>query len=358
MAINRMLPWLSAIVLLLTAQLLTALPIQRRAGLVPSLSGAPAVMGSGTYPRANFLSDGSIIGAYTAFEGGQNIITIAHSTDGGVTWTQIGVADSGDSNTHDIDNPYILQLPTGRVLVAFRNHDRESASGPYTFFRITVCASDDNGATWSFLSQPASDPGSVNGNWEPFLRNAEDGSLQLYYSRENSGADQDSLMRTSTDGGATWSDATTISGEGLTETRDGMVGVATVSGSNLIAVFETETNGGQFTIGAVTSSDDGNTWGNRETIYTPTGGNANAPQVVNVGGTLVVSLQTNEDTPTDLDTTDAKVITSGDGGATWGNKVTFSPAISHWPGLLDIDGGSLLGLADDAGAKAQKITLG
>jgi hypothetical protein len=46
--------------------------------------------------------------------------------------------------------------------MVFRNHSKDQ-SGVYTFFRITISASDDNGASWHYLSQPASDPGSVNG---------------------------------------------------------------------------------------------------------------------------------------------------------------------------------------------------
>ncbi|KAL9107678.1 MAG: hypothetical protein Q9227_007485 [Pyrenula ochraceoflavens] len=353
---SRLLTWLTALAFLLLAHTSSAFPLSRRAGLRPTLSGGPSIMGSGTYPRANKLNDGSLIGTFTSFESGQTVITIVRSTNSGGSWTKIGEASRADTATHDTDNPYILQLPSGRVLVAFRNHDR-TAAGVYTFFRITICASSDNGATWSFLSTPASDPGPVNGNWEPFLRIATDGSLQLYYSRENSGADQDNLMRTSTDGGASWTSATTVSGSGTNNARDGMVGVASTNGgASLLAVFETETNGGQFTIGAVSSNDDGRSWGNRRTIFTPSAGNANAnaPQVVNVGGTMVVSVQTDEDSPGSVA---AKVITSGDGGGSWGDKVTFSGSVSHWPGLVDLDSGSLLGLADDGGAKAQRITL-
>jgi photosystem II stability/assembly factor-like uncharacterized protein len=133
----------------------------------------------------------------------------------------------------------VLQIPGGRILCAFRNHDKNPAGG-YSAYRITVCYSDDGGATWAYLSEPASDPGGVNSSWEPFLRSAADGSLQIYYSRENSPSGQDSLMRTSTDGGATWSDAATISGGDQENTRDGMLGIAIIDGSNLIAVFETE----------------------------------------------------------------------------------------------------------------------
>ena len=335
-----------------------------RSAVTPNLSGGAVVFGSGTYPRANGLSDGSILGVYTAFSSGNNIITTIRSTDGGASWQAWGTVDSGPSNANDIDNPYVLQLPSGRVLCAFRNHSKDPSTGAYTFFRITICYSDDMGKTWAYLSQPASDPGPVNGNWEPFLRyDTQHSTLQLYYSRENSAQDQDTLQRFSTDNGATWTSAQTISGAGITS-RDGMTGVATISGSTIMAVFESETNG-FFSIVSITSTNNGQTWGNRETIYTPTSPNtsAGAPQIINVGGTLAVSFQTNEDMgpsapsssyPT---STTAKLITSGNGGATWGNKITVGPVTSVWPGLYDIDGTNFLMMFDNGGAKVQHITL-
>ena len=274
-----------------------------------------------------------------------------------------GEVTRGASNANDIDNPYVLQLPSGRILCAFRNHSKDPSSGSYTYFRITVAYSDDNGKSWSFLSQPNGDPGPVNGNWEPFLRNAQDGSLQIYYSRENSAADQDTIERSSTDGGNTWADAQTISGAGITS-RDGMTGVTTITGSSLMAVFESETSG-TFTINAITSTDDGKTWGNRKTIYAPSNVNtsAGAPQIVTVGGALGVSFMTNEDSdltsPSSTYTTNtaAKFITSGDGGNTWGNKMTVGNVQSVWPGLCTLDESNLLMMFDNQGAKAQKMTI-
>ena len=144
-----------------------------------------------------------------------------------------------------------------------------------------------------------------------------------------------------------------------------MTGVTTVSGTKLIAVFESESNG-LFSIKSITSSDDGKTWGNRNTIYTPVSPNtsAGAPQIINVGGTLCVSFMTNEDSnlsapPKDGYTTNtkSKFITSGD-GVTWGNKITVGQVLSVWPGLYDLGALSLLMLFDNNGAKAQTITLG
>ena len=64
----------------------TGVALSQQYPAVPKLLGAPVFIGAGTYPRANKLSDGSILAAYTAFEGGNNIIRIVLSTDNGQTW--------------------------------------------------------------------------------------------------------------------------------------------------------------------------------------------------------------------------------------------------------------------------------
>ncbi len=144
----------------------------------------------------------------------------------------------------------------------------------------------------------------------------------------------------------------------------GMTGVTTISGTNLMAVFESESDG-TFDVDSITSSDDGKTWANRKTVYTPDSPNtsAGAPQIVNVGGTLCVSFMTNEDSnlaaPSNgyTSNTAAKLITSGDGGLTWSSKITVGPVLSAWPGLYALGKASLLMLFDHGGAKSQTITL-
>ncbi|KAI4152964.1 MAG: hypothetical protein L6R39_001711, partial [Caloplaca ligustica] len=305
--------------------------ILRRTGIKPILTGSPVPIGPGTYPRTTRLHDNAILGVYTAFQNGNNVLFTARSTNNGALWSAVGEITRGASNANDIDNPFILQLPSPskRILCAFRNHSKDPSTGAYTYFRITVTYSDDGGKSWSFLSEPAANAGPVQGSWEPYLRNAVDGSLQLYYSHENSAQDQDTLQRISRDGGATWGATACVSGSGITS-RDGMTSVAALgSSTSLILVYETETTG-LFSLGAVFSTDDGKTWGNRKTIYNPSSPNtsAGAPQVINVGGTLVVSFMTNEDaqlsSPSNsyTDHTSVKVITSGDLGRTFGNKVT------------------------------------
>lgn len=190
-------------------------------------SGQVVVDVGGVYMRATRLNDGSIIGGYAAQEGADHVLRVVKSTDGGNSWSAIGTVAGGESATHDIDNAFPLQLPSGRILFAFRNHDRTS-SGQYTYYRITVCFSDDGGVTWSFLSQVDERPANgVNGLWEPFIRVAGDGTIQLYYSSENSGPDQDNIMKTSTDNGQTWHGPFAVSGQGIIS-RDGMTAVTNI----------------------------------------------------------------------------------------------------------------------------------
>jgi hypothetical protein len=157
---------------------------------------------------------------------------------------------------------------------------------------------------------------------EPFNRVSAGNALQVYYASENSADDQDILMRSSTDDGATWSEAYTVAG-GTTTGRDGMPGCTSFSGtpSKVLCVFETtEGSGTLFTVKSVVSNDDGATWGERSQVYVPTGsGNnglccfpssvylsagfvvdrltAGSPQVTTTsGGAFVASFMTDEDT--------------------------------------------------------------
>ncbi|KAI9870334.1 MAG: hypothetical protein M1830_004365 [Pleopsidium flavum] len=84
------------------------------AGEAPILSGSAISMGAGTYPRANLLNDGSIIGAYTAFQGNENIITLVSSKDSGASWQPLGEAYRGIG---DIDNPYVQSCLSIRLAI-------------------------------------------------------------------------------------------------------------------------------------------------------------------------------------------------------------------------------------------------
>ncbi|KAI1368394.1 glycoside hydrolase family 93 protein [Xylaria arbuscula] len=313
------------------------------AGRVVQVSSPIVIDSAGVYIRATALRDGTLLAGYAATDGTQKVLRAARSTNGGLSWTRQGEVSRVDKTTHDLDNAFPLQLPSGRLLYAYRNHDRPNSQ--YTYYRITISYSDDGGRSFQYLSTVAQRAASgVNGLWEPFLRIANDGTVQCYYSAENSSTDQDGFMRESSDGGLTWSSPITVSGSGITS-RDGMIGVATISGNNLIAVFE-NTESGKFSIDYVLSHNDGRSWGERGRLYTAAnGGTAIAPQVVNVGGTLVASFMTDESVgSTGADGAQMKVVTSTNGGATWSGAVVTGEVASHWPGLFTRDSTHFLAL--------------
>ncbi|KAJ4991501.1 bnr asp-box repeat domain protein [Stagonosporopsis vannaccii] len=327
----------------------------------PAKAGDAVVFGKGgTYPRAIKRADGSLFGAYTQTQGTNTTIQTVRSTDNGASWQLQGIVDTGPKATKDVDNPYVHELPDGKLLCAFRNHDRATAT-TFSYYRITVCVSEDGGASWKYLSTPASDRAGPTGNWEPFLQQALDGTLQLYYSRENSAVDQDSLLRRSDDGGRTWTSAQVISGTGI-ETRDGMLGVAHIAASSKakIAIFETGNPGvgHPFNVKTVRTEDDGETWSSERTVvYQPDGYNAGAPQIIRVGDKLVASFTTNEDGglwPGGA----IKILISSDEGKTWVDKTTVHEASAYWAGLLALDEESFLVLYEYSGTTyAQKMAF-
>ncbi|KAH7102284.1 Sialidase [Auriculariales sp. MPI-PUGE-AT-0066] len=339
--------------------------------LVSLLSAASAVKISkaypmaskGTYPRAIVLRDGSLLGTVSYktpnSPAGYQVITTVISRNNGTSWKDHGVVINAPGDNW---NQFLLQLPNGRVLCAFHDHQYKADQKTFAEFRITIYYSDDLGKTWKLLSRPEVRKAKTisNGMWEPFLRFSKDKVLQLFYSSENHSEDQNSLMRTSADGGKTWSAAKTISGSDVRQ-RDGMLGVANYGGKKLIAVFETTVNG-HFEVWSITSPDDGKTWGNRRRVYATKAKNANAgsPQVNLVGNTLVCSFMTDEEKPIGWASGAAmKIVMSVDGGASWHNKTTIftNEPSTFWPGMYTLDKNNFLAMAAQNGPKVRKVQL-
>ncbi|POS71259.1 hypothetical protein DHEL01_v210349 [Diaporthe helianthi] len=344
-----------------------------------SPAGPPVTLEvTGVYLRAaGSVEDGLYLG-YAVREGIAKALRTYRSDDGGASWTRLGdVERTEDNRTKELDNAFPLVLPPGfpgtpmtmsnssssptsnstnrrRILYAYRNHDRSlnntlGVPDNYTLYRVTVSASDDGGASWAVLGdidarRANNGTANLNGLWEPFLRVAADGTtLQAFYSAENNGSDQDSLMRESVDGGVTWGPRRVVSGAGRVRSRDGMIGVARLGDGEdlldkrLILLFET-TESGRFDMRRVLSPDDGQTWPveTRARVYDPLDEEkqASAPAgVINVGGTLVAGFMTNEGTNSSGTVPgDFKVVSSVDDGETWSESLLIaSEAI--WPGL-------------------------
>lgn len=333
-----------------------------------------------TYPRLCKRRDGSILTGFTAFQyqydgngiptSATRVLTVDRSIDNAHTFQPLGEITRSKG---DCDNLFLLELPElpereleperSTVLAAFRNHDLDD-EGKHRFFRITVCQSRDGGQHWEFLSQAVEKPAPF-GLWEPFMRISQNGlEVQLFFSNEIAGDDQDTMVVRSTDRGRTWTEPECVTGEGE-RLRDGMVGVAPVRACAhpgsvpplggpgdehdvLVLVMET-TRRGTFSIEAVVSFDDGNTFGHRQVVYAPfnPGRNAGAPQVTSfLDGSVAVVFMSDEDLegeprwPLGAKIKAMHGRLGVDGMFAWGPVEVVEHRPSSWPGIGSI--------ADDA----------
>ncbi|KAI0005682.1 glycoside hydrolase family 93 protein [Xylariaceae sp. FL0662B] len=316
------------------------------------------VASSGTYPRLAHLSDGGILSIATVNNNGVRSLVVSRSDDDGTTFSQIGVVTQSSG---DLDNGFLLQLPSGVVLAAFRNHDWD-ANQVRTYFRISVCRSGDGGRSWEFASTVAEQPadparGGYNGFWEPFMRIGNDGAIQLTYSGELSEFNQETFRALSHDEAQSWTQPVNLKLHADNqEFRDGMQGIVSVRDAatgqdTLVMVFEVkERNNAYFYLGTVVSHDDGNSWGQRRRIYTPPQNNAGAPQITALGGNLAVVFMTDEDIPVGQtnwpNNADIKAIFSSElsnGDATWTTQtMQISGQGSYWPGCLQMGTNSMI----------------
>ncbi|KAK7968105.1 BNR/Asp-box repeat domain protein [Apiospora aurea] len=321
---------------------------------------------SGTYPRVTTIGDGSLLMAYTEITGSEHVLHVLRSTDRGESFTPYGEIARGSG---DVDNPFLHQVPgSNRILAAFRNHDR-SDDGAYTYFRISVCASDNGGRDWQFLSQAdefSAQSSHGLGDWEPFIRDGADGRLQLTYSKELAVDNQETFRVLSGDGGATWSSPVNLQIHSPSEhLRDGMQGIASIRDSDgreaLVIVLET-TRHGTFSVEYAVSYDDGASYGNRGVVYSPAEGrNAGAPQIANVEGKgLVTVFMTDEESAAGQWPNAAKIKASvspglNGGQMTWGPPAEVRGENSHWSGALDIGGGQVMVVYEYNGSPAGSI---
>lgn len=315
---------------------------------------------SGTYPRLARLHDGSILAGYTERDGDLRILKIARSDDNGQTFTEIGEVTR---RVGDVDNMFLLEVSPGTVLAAFRNHDLGSDGETRTYFRITVCQSTDGGRSWQYMSQ-AFERTAPWGLWEPFMRIGRGGEVKLYFSQETAADDQLIMEVISHDQGRSWTTPrVVVDGDG--HVRDGMVGIAETSDQNepvLVMVFEAG-RGGRFTVEAVLSYDDGNTWGRRQVVYNPPSDhNAGAPQISSFGdGSMAVIFMTDDQSPV-VDWFQNTAVRAVLGSAPVNGQIQLSepsevsPAWSVWPGILPLDDQTALAAYDRSGSKVRSLS--
>lgn len=352
------LSWLFLLIIFLQASYVHSLPASSAPSKIIVNDDERAIASSGTYPRLTRLQDGGILAGYTTRNGNQRILKVARSDDNGKTFSEIGEVTRG---VGDVDNLFLLEVSPNTVLAAFRNHDYGSDGSTITYFRITVCQSTDGGRSWKYLSQ-AYEKTAPWGLWEPFMRIGRGGEVQLYYAQETAADDQLIMEVVSYDQGKTWS-APRVVVDGDGHVRDGMLGIAETFDQDkpaLVMVFEA--GRGLFSVEAVISYDDGNTWSYRHVIYSPSGHNAGAPQISSFGdGSLAVVFMT-DDQASEVNWVNHAAIRAVYGTAPvngqiqWSEPAEVSPENSFWPGVFALDDQTALAAYDHGGPKVKSLS--
>ena len=147
------------------------------------------------------LSDGRLLYAGKELWTGERRVGVCESADDGQSWrwlAEIPVRDGDErKNYHEL---HAVESQPGKIVVQIRNHN------PANSGETLQCESGDGGKTWT-------EPHSI-GVWglPSFLSKLSDGRLLMTYGHRRKPFGNQA--RVSADGGRSWSDSITISGDG------------------------------------------------------------------------------------------------------------------------------------------------
>ncbi|HSV73852.1 MAG TPA: sialidase family protein [Chthonomonadales bacterium] len=335
--------------------------------LLPEVQLEPALLPAEGAKGALALRDGSVLAVRTEpHEGGMAVVCF-RSTDGGRSWSRMGIIARANEPDADIGDGCFLELRDGTLLHAYRDnrlHGRHAAAPTYA---IRVAASTDGGRTWRphstvEESRPVG-PGPSRGLWSSFLIETRSGALQCYYddeytpNAEGFRGHQWLRMRTWDPRDRAWVRPVTVSRAHRPEhlSRDGMATVIEVARGHLLCVFESVQTFAPHAnvVRWVESRDGGRSWSwertERGVVYEPRDRRfmALAPWVARMpSGALICVFVTDEDratpdrsgTPPPYLNMDAKLVVSRDGGRTWSAPVTFYAEThrAYMPGIVPL----------------------
>lgn len=284
----------------------------------------PGVLGS-QYGRLLRLPDGSwlaanqasLTNAYAHDPDGGLRIRVHRSHDRGRTWPVLGtISDPG----RDLDNPQMILLPGGAILLACRSVIWGES------YRLPVFRSVDGGRSWHRFSVIDDVRGELHhGLYEPHLAFLPDRRLAVMYANEShAGYSQVLSQRVSADGGRTWGPETwPAAQEGGGAARPGMPVWTRMRNGHYILVYEVCGIDARCYIHYKTSPD-GTTWsaGHEGTRIPADQQQWSGPFVTSLtDGRLVLTSNSHH------------VSISEDFGATWRSTPTTPWTTGLWPSI-------------------------
>ena len=249
----------------------------------------------------------------------------------------------GSINYEDAEvEPYVAVNPTNPSnLIGIWQQDRWSDGGAHG---LVTARSLDGGQTWTEQTLPLSVCGggdSSNGGdyarasdpWVTFSPNGVAYLISISFTGNimATGSSSSVLVSRSTDGGATWSNPTTLILDGASAFNDKESITADPNNANdVYAVWDRLDNTGHGPAYFARSTDGGSTWQSAAPIYDPGLNNQTlGNEIVGLPNGNIVDVFTEIDgNNTNNATSDIRVITSADNGATWSAPVTVAQDLS------------------------------
>lgn len=304
-------------------------------------------------PSLYRLSDGRTMLAYTD-NLSLNAINFRLSSDNGLSW-QIPTGSSGHIPCAAGVHPSITQLSSGIVVIAYAEYYRNPLNGSYSWI-LRVTQSSDL-INWSWPSFASS-----GNSLAPSLKTLSNGQILLAHTK-NIGSSADLYATKGTFTGSYWSWSTDSlvyggaqydSKPGLADAGNGDLLVAFFSGSNWSADRNTWLSRD---INLVRSTDNGLTWSQTPTtVYANTGSADFWPTLLRLNNGSILCAFTTSDQGS-VNQLNIKLISSGDGGLTWGDEqmISVQGHSESWPALVQQSDGSILAVWDSDPGQASGV---
>eukprot|EP00045_Choanoeca_perplexa_P017897 m.270846 g.270846 ORF g.270846 m.270846 type:complete len:376 (+) comp17669_c0_seq8:1126-2253(+) len=266
----------------------SALNLTVIAALIQMTSCDPTQLFAGGYPRG-LKCDTLLICHEHKVNGKPGIEVQALNSTGG--WQLRSVPRTiQPTGNNQLANCHMGMTADGHVMLSYRHHD--GCDPKCTVFRIEAQLSHDCGRSWQAPFEVTQGTAPV---WEPFVTTlAATNKTYVAYSKglsvepANTTDHVQSIVWRQWQGNQQFSEEYTIAYDYAS--RDGMVGIAPLPNGSLIEVFEGfYEQWGFYGVGYRIGDPTGMHWSNRQVAYKPADSWANAPQVVVVGDTIVLS---------------------------------------------------------------------
>ena len=216
------------------------------------------------YGRAHRLNDGRLIASYAS----AGTSYCKFSADNGKTWggekkvkSASGTPGQLDIVRYVMDTPDFAQLSStnpyrpGRIIYAinergfkdFKDSDGKTNRTDEYPYRISVCCSDDAGATWTYSGVVyKSSSNKERGCYEPFVLELPDGTVQIYFADKSPYSEdyQNISLIESKDGGESWSESRIVCY--TDKLRDGMPTATIYNGNIFLAIEHLNSDNSQF----------------------------------------------------------------------------------------------------------------